>query len=255
MADKPATDADEDARRLRLSFLLAIAFIAALWVIKLAELALGLDLSGYSIYPGDPATLTGILVAPLLHGSLGHLFANTAPMLVLGTALLYGYPKAARVALPIIYLGSGLAVWLFARPSWHLGASGLAFGLLFFLFTMGVVRWERRAIALSLAVFLLYGGMIWGLLPTDPRISFESHLAGGALGLLLAVLLQRLDPPAPERTYSWEQEGGDQDGWPFDEPPGEAGEVSDRPRASVRGPDRGETVGVHPEAGPGPVRG
>ena len=206
MPDRPPTDADEDSRRLRRSFLIAVCFTAALWAIKLAELALGLDLSRYSIYPGDPATLTGILFAPLLHGSLRHLFANTAPMLVLGTALLYGYPKAARVALPIIYLGSGLAVWLFARPSWHLGASGLAFGLLFFLFTMGVVRWERRAIALALAVFLLYGGMIWGLLPTDPRISFEYHLAGAALGLLLAVLLRRLDPPAPEKTYGWEQE-------------------------------------------------
>ena len=207
MPDRPPTDADEDSRRLRRSFLIAVCFTAALWAIKLAELALGLDLARYSIYPGNPATLTGILFAPLLHGSLRHLFANTAPMLVLGTALLYGYPKAARVVLPIIYLGSGLAVWLFARPSWHLGASGLAFGLLFFLFTMGVVRWERRAIALALAVFLLYGGMIWGLLPTDPRISFEYHLAGAALGLLLAILLRRLDPPAPEKTYGWEQEG------------------------------------------------
>jgi membrane associated rhomboid family serine protease len=255
MPGSPPTDADEDSHRLRRSFLMAVGFTAALWAIKLAELALGMDLSRYSIYPGDPATLTGILFAPLLHGSLGHLFANTAPMLVLGTALLYGYPKAARVALPIIYLGSGLAVWLFARPSWHLGASGLAFGLLFFIFTMGVVRWQRRAIALALAVFLLYGGMIWGLLPTDPRISFESHLAGAALGLLLAVLLQRLDPPAPEKTYSWEQGDSNQDDWTFAEPPGEAGEVSDRPPASARGSDRGERVDAPPEAGPGPARG
>ena len=222
---------------------MAIVFTAALWAIKLAELALGMDLARYSIFPGNPATLTGIFFAPLLHGSLGHLFANTAPMLVLGTALLYGYPKAARVALPILYLGSGLAVWLFARPSWHLGASGLAFGLLFFLFTMGVVRWERRAIALSLAVFLLYGGMIWGLLPTDPRVSFESHLTGAALGLLLAVLLQRLDPPAPEKTYGWEPGDGDQDGWPFDERPGEEDAIGDRPPpASVRGPDNGKAA-------------
>ena len=254
--DRPTTNADEDSRRLRRSFLIAVCFTAALWAVKLAELALGLDLSRHSIYPGNPATLTGILFAPLLHGSLRHLFANTAPMLVLGTALLYGYPKAARVVLPILYLGSGLAVWLFARPSWHLGASGLAFGLLFFLFTMGVVRWERRAIALALAVFLLYGGMIWGLLPTDPRISFEYHLAGAALGLLLAVLLRRLDPPPPEKPYGWEQEDGDPDDWPFDERPGEEAEIGDRPPpAAVRRTDRGDAADAHPEDGPGRVQG
>jgi len=227
----PPINADEDAARLRLAFRIAAFFTAVLWTIKLSELALGMDLSRYSIYPGDPATLTGTLFAPLLHESLRHLFANTAPILALGTALLYGYPKAARIALPVIYLGSGLAVWLFARPSWHLGASGLAFGLMFFIFTMGVVRWERRAIALSLAVFLLYGGMIWGLFPTDPHISFEYHLAGATLGLVLAVLLRRLDPPAPEKTYRWEQEGGEEDDWPFDERPGKEddGTGNDRP--------------------------
>jgi len=173
---------------------------------------------------------------------------------LLGTALLYGYPKAARIALPIIYLGSGLAVWFFARPGWHLGASGLAFGLMFFVFTMGVLRWERRAIALSLAVFLLYGGMIWGLFPTDPHISFEYHLAGAALGLLLAVLLRPLDPPAPEKTYSWERHGDDQDDWPFDRWPGEEDEVRDRPpRDSVSEPDHGEVDEVRPEGGPGRV--
>jgi len=116
---------------------------------------------------------------------------------------------------------------------------------------MGVVRWDRRAIALALAVFLLYGGMIWGLLPTDPRISFEYHLAGAALGLLLAILLRRLDPPAPEKTYRWEREGGDQDDWPFDERHGEEAEIGDRPPpAAVWRTDRGVAADVHPECGP-----
>ena len=92
------SDAQEDARRLRRSFLIAVGFTAALGAIKRAELALGLDLTRYSIYPWNPATLTGLLFAPLLHGSLRRLFANTAPMLVLGTTLLYGYLKATRVA-------------------------------------------------------------------------------------------------------------------------------------------------------------
>ena len=95
--------ARDQGRRLRRSFLIAVGF-APLWGIKRAELALGLDLTRDSIYPGNPATPTGILFEPLLDGSLRHLFANTAPMLVLGTALLYGYLKAARIVLPIVYL-------------------------------------------------------------------------------------------------------------------------------------------------------
>ena len=106
-----------------------------------------------------------------------------------------------------------------------------AFGLMFFIFTMGVVRSAALRHRPSLAGFLLYGGMIWGLFPTQPHISFEYHLAGATLGLVLAVLLRRLDPPAPEKTYRWEQEGGEEDDWPFDERPGKEddGTGNDRP--------------------------
>jgi len=214
------TEDRQDAQRLRSAFVLAAAFAGLLWLIKLTELAIGLDFADFSVYPGRPETLPGIALAPLLHGSLSHLFANTAPILILGTLLLYGYPKAARIVLPAVYLGSGLGVWLFARPAWHLGASGLTFGMMFFVFTVGVLRWDRRAIALALVVFLLYGGMIWGIFPTKPSISFEYHLFGAGIGVLLAFLLKGLDPPPLEKKYSWEIEGAD-DGWPFDEYQGE----------------------------------
>jgi membrane associated rhomboid family serine protease len=221
------TDAKKDADRLRRAFVLAAAFAGLLWLIKLAELALGLDHSGLSIFPGRWDSLPGIALAPLLHGSLYHLFANTAPILVLGTLLIYGYPRAARIVLPAVYLGSGLGVWLFARPAWHLGASGLTFGMMFFLFTIGVLRWDRRAIALSLVVFLLYGGMIWGIFPTRPDISFEYHLFGAGIGILLAFFLRGLDPPPEEKKYSWEGEDADEDDWPFDEWPGGEGDEQD----------------------------
>lgn len=211
------TDEKKEAERLRRAFDLAAAFAGLLWLIKLTELVFGLDLSGFSIYPGRPETLLGLALAPLLHGSLSHLFANTAPILVLGTLLIYGYPKAARILLPAVYLGSGLGVWLFARPAWHLGASGLTFGMMFFVFTVGIIRWDRRAIALSLVVFLLYGGMIWGIFPTRPDVSFEYHLFGAGIGFLLAFLLKGLDPSPPERKYSWEVEDAEVDDWPFKE--------------------------------------
>ena len=194
--------------------MLSAAFAVLLWVIKLSELALNLQLVPLGIFPGRTETLGGILLAPLIHGSLAHLFANTAPLLVLGTALLYGYPRAARIAIPAIWLLSGLGVWVLGRPSWHLGASGLAFGLMFFVFTIGVLRWDRRAIALSLVVFFLYGGMIWGVFPGRPGVSWEYHLFGAASGGMLAVLFRRLDPAPPVKKYDWEDDEA-----PDDRPP------------------------------------
>lgn len=221
IAEHTLVDSEADARRLRRAFLLALGFVGLLWLIQLASLAFGLELVGYAVFPGRVGSLPGILFAPLLHGSISHLLANTSAVLILGTALLYGYPKAARIALPVIWLGAGLAVWLLARPAYHLGASGLTFGALFFVFTLGVLRWDRRAIALALVVFLLYGGMIWGVLPGDPGVSFEYHLAGAALGVLLAALLRDADPSPPAKVYSWEY-GDEEDDWPFPDIPGDS---------------------------------
>jgi membrane associated rhomboid family serine protease len=105
-----------------------------------------------------------------------------------------------------------LGVWLFGRASYHIGASGLTFGMMFFVFVVGALRWERRAIALSCAVFFLYGGMVWGVLPTDPQVSYEAHASGALLGAVLAVLLRRVDPPPAAKRYSWEDEAEDSEG-------------------------------------------
>ena len=132
----------------------------------------------------------------------------------LGSALLYGYPRSAPWVLGWLYVGSGLGVWLFARQAYHLGASGLAFGMMFFVFTIGALRWDRRAIALSMLVFFLYGGMVWGILPSEPDISYESHFFGALLGVVLAIAYRNNDPAPPRKRYSWEDEADT----PFDEP-------------------------------------
>lgn len=202
----PEAEAGDDARRLRRSLILTATFAAVLWLSKLVEAGFGLDLVHYGVYPHKLDGLVGILWAPLIHGSFPHLIANTVPIVVLGTALLYGYPKAARIVVPVVYLGSGAGVWLFARDAYHIGASGLSFGMMFFVFTAGVLRRDRRALGISLAVFFLYGGMLAGLFPGDPGISFEGHISGAVCGIALAILLKRLDPPPPEKKYSWELE-------------------------------------------------
>jgi membrane associated rhomboid family serine protease len=207
----PEAEAGDDARRLRRSLILTATVAAVLWLSKLVEAAFGLDLVHYGVYPRKLDGLAGILWAPLIHGSFPHLIANTVPIVVLGTALLYGYPKAARIVVPVVYLGSGAGVWLFARDAYHIGASGLSFGMMFFVFTVGVLRRDRRALGISLAVFFLYGGMLAGLFPGDPGISFEGHISGAVCGIALAILLKRLDPPPPEKKYSWELDASEAD--------------------------------------------
>jgi len=182
------------------------AFAILLWLVKIAESMTGVALPEYGIHPGTASGLLGILTAPLIHGSPEHLLANTLPIVILGTALLYGYPKAARVVLPVLFLGTGLGVWLIGRPSYHVGASGIIFGLMFFVFVSGVLRWDRRAIGLASAAFFLYGGMVWEVLPVRPQISYEAHLSGAILGIVLAFLLRTLDPPRAPKRYSWEIE-------------------------------------------------
>jgi len=198
---------EQDRVRWRTALLLSAAFALSLWLVKLLEAFTGTSLVHLGVNPREWSGLAGILFAPFVHGSWGHLVANTTPVLVLGTALLYGYPRAARIVVPVLFLLVGLGVWLFGRPSYHVGASGLTFGAMSFVFTIGVLRRDRRAMALAMIVFFMYGGMVWGVLPGDPQISFESHLAGAVSGGLLAIALRDADPRPPEKRYSWEVEG------------------------------------------------
>ena len=206
-----------DVWSLQRSFLMAASFVIFLWLVQTIGLLLGIDLVPYGVYPRHLHGLIGLLLAPLIHGSLSHLFANTPPLLLLGTLLLYAYPRSSRIVIPGVYLGSGLGVWLFARSAYHIGASGLIFGLLSFLLVIGVLRWDKKAIALSLVVSFLYGSMLWGIFPTAANISFEAHFFGALIGLVLAFRLKRLDPPPPQKRYSWEDEDEQEldDGWSY----------------------------------------
>ncbi len=157
---------------------------------------------------GTWSGLPGIFLAPLLHGGFEHLLSNSPPLLVAGTTMLYLYPRSSLRVLPAVYLGPGLAVWLFGRSSVHLGASGLVYGLVGYILVAGLLRHDRRAIAASLLVCFMYGALVWGVLPVDNGISWETHLAAALIGTTLAIALRRLDIP-PRRRYSWEDEAED----------------------------------------------
>jgi membrane associated rhomboid family serine protease len=199
--------ASERARHnFRLALKLTLAFVALLWLIELLNLGLGLGVDDFGVRPRRLAGLFGILVAPLVHADFAHLFSNSLPLIVAGTAMLYLYPQSSLRVLPAIYLGPGIAVWLFARDGTsHLGASGLVYGLVSYIFVAGLIRRDRRAIAASLLVSFMYGALVWGVLPIKRGVSWETHLAAALIGVVLAIVLRRLDLP-PRRRYSWEEE-------------------------------------------------
>ncbi len=202
----PAFASSERARaNFRLAVRIALGFVALLWVIELLNWSLDLEAEDFGVRPRQLAGLPGILFAPLVHGGFAHLIANSPPLLVLGTAMLYLYPSAARTVLPAVYLGPGVAVWIFARGGVHVGASGLVYGLVSYIFVAGLIRRDRRAIAASLLVCFMYGALVWGVLPIEPGVSWETHLAAALIGIVLAIALRRLDIP-PRTRYTWEDE-------------------------------------------------
>jgi membrane associated rhomboid family serine protease len=216
--------------RFRAAAFVSAMFVAALALVHLVSWVLGLDLQRFGIQPRDAAGLAGILAAPLLHGDVAHLVSNALPLLVAGTALLYLYPDSSRFVLPAIYLGPGICVWLFGRDAIHIGASGLVYGIVAYVFVGGILRRDRRAWAASVLVAFLYGAMVWGVVPLKQGVSWETHLAAAAIGILLAFALRGRDVP-PRKVYSWELEDDS-------EPEEEEGEndaitsPSDSPRAA-----------------------
>jgi membrane associated rhomboid family serine protease len=218
--DPEFTASAANRAHFRSALVVAAAFVAVLVAIHAAGAALGLPLQRYGVQPQAWAGLPGILMAPLLHADAAHLASNALPLLIAGTALLHLYPDAARVVLPAVYVGPGIAVWLFGRPSLHLGASGLVYGLVGYIFAAGVIRRDRRAIAAALLVSFLYGALVWGVFPLKVGVSWETHLAGAAIGVALAFAFRARDVP-PRKRYSWEDEADAEAGAP---PAPDAGE-------------------------------
>lgn len=195
-----------DRARIGYACLGAAALVAGIWLAWLGSWLLGWDMNDLGIRPRDVHGLIGILTAPFVHASFAHLMSNTLPVGLLAALALYAYPRATRLALPFIWILSGAGVWLWARASIHVGISGVAHGLMFFLFVLGLLRRDRLGVAISMAVFFLYGGMVLTVLPRDPQVSFEYHFFGALAGVIAAIVWRRRDPEPPRKRYSWEIE-------------------------------------------------
>ncbi len=180
------------------SLIFPVFFVLVLWIVKFGEWASGTSLAFLGIYPLKLQGLIGILTSPLIHGDIKHLTNNSIPLLLMSVATFYFYRPLGYKVFFLTWLMTGLWVWCGAREAYHIGASGIVYGLAFFLAISGAIRHTQELAAISLIVIFLYGSMIWGIFPFIPDISWESHLSGGIAGLILAILY-RNERPQPKK--------------------------------------------------------
>jgi len=185
-------------------------FILCLWLIRV--LHWGLDMPGFlaGIFPREAKGLVGILTGVLIHSDFSHVFSNTLPLFILGWCLCYFYTSIAYRAFFLIWITSGFITWCIGREAWHVGASGLIYGLCFFLFFSGIFRKYIPLVAVSLLVAFLYGSMLWNMFPVaeivKPDVSWEGHLSGAIAGTFWAVGFRKYEPQKPEEPEEEEDE-------------------------------------------------
>ena len=189
----------EERKRFIYSLVFPAFLLFILWAVKIFEVAMELSFVEGGIYPRSFSGLKGILLSPLIHGNWKHLVDNSMPLFFLSAALFYFYRDIAYKIWLLIYLIGGVLLWGVGRQAYHIGASGLIYGLAAFLFLSGVIRRVRSLMAISLLVVFWYGSLVWGLLPFDVEVSFEAHITGAVAGVLLAVVY-RHEGPEPDRS-------------------------------------------------------
>jgi len=187
--------------------------VLLIWTVFWIEVEFGVNFNNWGVYPRTVSGLRGILASPFIHGSIEHLYNNTIPIAVLTAALFYFYRKIAWRVLLIGLLASGLITWIIARPSYHIGASGMIYVLASFIFFKGIFSRHMRLVAISLIVVFIYGSLIWYIFPIKDGISWEGHLGGFLSGFFLAVIMRSFAPE--KRKYAWEKEDYDEEEDPF----------------------------------------
>ena len=195
-----------ERRRGFTSLLLPAVSVVVLLAIWLLDKGLQLELARFGIKPREAQGLWGILAAPLLHGDWEHLFNNSTAIIALGWCLMYFYPRAAIRVVFFTWLIGGLGVWLMGRANFHIGASGVIYGMASFLFTSGLLHRQRTLMALALLISFYYGSLIWGILPVMQHMSWESHLWGAISGVALAFAYRALPPAVMDPKPSFADE-------------------------------------------------
>ena len=198
----------QELSELRQNIVLPLQIVAVMWLVKIIETLFHISFSNLGVLPRDVLSIWHIFTMPFVHGSWEHLISNSLPFIILGFLVLQTYKQVSLRIFTIVYALSGLGIWLMARgQSHHIGASGVIYGLAFFLFFSGIFRRDVKSMATALIVALFYGGMVWGLLPIQEGVSWEGHLFGALAGVWCAYRYKNINPP---KRFPWQDEPQDE---------------------------------------------
>lgn len=200
---------DVEKTRFKISIQIASLLTLVIWLVKIIELLEGEPFYRYGVLPRNFSGLVGIITAPLIHSDFNHLINNTITIFILTLGLAYFYRDLWYKILTLSWLISGILVWIGARTSYHIGCSGLIYAIASFIFFSGIFRKNINLMAISLLVVFLYGGLVWGVLPIFPQISWEYHLFGGLTGVALSIIYRKQGPPP--QSWSWMNDTGEED--------------------------------------------
>jgi len=186
-----------------------ISIVIMMWAVKIIEVAQNHKYTRWGIFPRDIDGAIGILTAPFIHSDWQHLMSNTLPLFMLTSVMMVFYRRVALPSYMIITVLTGAMVWLFARESYHVGASGVVYGLVAFLAWTGIFRRNLKSIILSLVILVMYSGYFHGIVPNKDGVSWESHLFGGFVGIFTAFLFKNVrEDDEADKPDPWADEEG-----------------------------------------------
>ncbi|KAA6334191.1 hypothetical protein EZS27_017467 [termite gut metagenome] len=197
-----------ELQRIFVAMIIPLLLIFLMYMMKVLEIGMDWSFLYLGVYPLTKKGVFGIFAHPLVHSSFRHLFANTLPFLFLSWCLFYFYRDIASFIFFVIWIGCGIITFLIGKAGWHIGASGIIYGLAFFLFFSGIIRKHIPLIAISLLVTFVYGGLVWNMFPffVKPSISWEGHLSGAIAGIVCAYAFKSYGPQKPEIVDDEEEE-------------------------------------------------
>lgn len=191
-------------KRIKLSIIPAIILLFFIWLMFVIDYlqVVPFNFSLLGIYPLRVNGLGGIVLSPFIHASFSHLASNTVPLLIMVSMVFYFYNQIAIKSISLLWLLSGSFTWIIGRSAYHIGASGLVFALVFFLFFSGLLRKYIPLVAVSMIVIFIYGSTIWSIFPiselVDVSLSWEAHLSGAIAGFIVAFIYRKQGPQKPE---------------------------------------------------------
>lgn len=197
------------AKTLLITGFYPLCILVVMWGVFFIDYTFHLNIHEYGVLPRTLEGTIGILFSPFIHGNIEHIASNSLPTLILGMMLFYFYKPVAIPAVIWIYIISGIWLWIGGRnsdrfPTYHIGMSGVIYGMASFLIFSGIFRKHYRLMTVSALVVFLYGSMTYNMFPFEKGISWEAHLFGAIAGLMVAYNYRKEGPQ--RKTYDWENE-------------------------------------------------